>query len=110
MLLTYSSDSILVKSVLVGLLVPAAVWLFVRLITASLDFWEKINPPCNLPVLNLEGWQFAKAKHEYLTDLGKYLQIGRNLVCSPSSKIVRPFTEQLTGDTVQGHRLSIMES
>ena len=77
-----STYSILLQSVLVGLLVPSAVWLIIRLITAGLEFREKINPPCNLPVLNSEGWQFAKAKREYLTNLGKYLQIGREKVCS----------------------------
>ena len=85
MLSTYSSlfqGSILLQSVLVALLVPSTVLLIVRLITAGLDFWEKLNPPCDLPVLNLEGWQFAKAKQEYLTNLGKYLQIGREKVCS----------------------------
>lgn len=84
MLSTYNSlfqGSILLQGILIAVSVSSAVLLIARLITTS-EFWEKLNPPCDLPVLNLEGRQFAKAKHEYLTNLGKYLQIGREKVCS----------------------------
>jgi hypothetical protein len=38
--------------------------------------------PSNLPVLNLEGWQFEKAKSRYISNVFYYLKLGREQVRS----------------------------
>ena len=41
------------------------------------EWYKRLRAPCDLPVLNLEGWQFGKAKQAYITNLRYYLKIGR---------------------------------
>jgi Cytochrome P450 len=68
----------LIQSVLVGVAISSAAWLLTQIITFAVEWWEKLNPPCDLPILNLKGWRFDKAKQEYVTRLDHYLDIGRS--------------------------------
>jgi hypothetical protein len=68
----------LIQSLLVGVAVSSTAWLLNYIVTFAIAWWEKLNPPCDLPILNLKGWRFDKAKQEYVTRLDHYLEIGRS--------------------------------
>lgn len=68
----------LIQSLLVGVAVSSAVWLLNSIIAFAAEWREKLNPPCDLPILNLKGWSFSKSKLEYVTRLDHYLEIGRS--------------------------------
>jgi len=66
------------QSLLLGLAVASAVWLLNYLIAFIAEWREKLNPPCDLPILNLKGWKFNEARQDYVTRLDHYLEIGRS--------------------------------
>ena len=45
-----------------------------------LDCYNWYRKPANLPVLNLEGWEFEKAKSKYISNIFHYLRLGREKV------------------------------
>ena len=68
------------QSIVVGLVISTSAWLIHWIFVKVAAWYEKLNPPCNLPVLNLRGWHFDQAQREYLDNLDKYLDIGREKV------------------------------
>ena len=68
----------MIQSLLLGLAVSSAAWLLNYLVAFVAEWREKLNPPCDLPVLNLKGWKFNQARQEYVTRLDYYLEIGRS--------------------------------
>jgi hypothetical protein len=76
MLLT--EGRLLIQSLLVGLAISSAVWVLNYIVAFVAEWREKLNPPCDLPILNLKGWKFNEAKQEYVTRLDHYLEIGRS--------------------------------
>jgi len=76
MLLT--EGRVVIQSLLVGIAISSAVWLLNYLVTSAVEWKEKVNPPCDLPILNLKGWRFNKARQEYVVRLNHYLEIGRS--------------------------------
>src|SRR5882724_10623428 len=76
MLLT--EGRLVIQSLIVGTAIASAVWLLNSVAAVAIDWWEKLNPPCDLPILNLKGWRFSKAKQEYMTRLDHYLELGRS--------------------------------
>jgi hypothetical protein len=75
MLLT--QGSVVIQSLLVGIAVASTTWPLNSLVAFVAEWREKLSPPCDLPILNLKGWRFNKAKQEYVTRLDHYLEIGR---------------------------------
>jgi cytochrome P450 len=49
-----------------------------------LQCYNYYSKPSNLPVLNLEGWEFEKAKSKYISNVFYYLKLGREKVGSIS--------------------------
>lgn len=76
MLLT--QGRLIIQSFLVGLSISSVAWLLNYIIAFVTEWREKLNPPCDLPILNLKGWKFNEAKREYMTRLDHYLEIGRS--------------------------------
>lgn len=69
------SETLLAKisaTALLLLLVPFSVFL--------IDTYKSFQKPSNLPVLNLEGWEFEKAKSKYISNVFYYLKLGREKV------------------------------
>jgi hypothetical protein len=60
MLLT--QGRLLIQSLLVGIGVASATWLLNYIAAFVVKWQQKLNPPCDLPILNLKGWIFNKAK------------------------------------------------
>lgn len=69
---------LVIQSLIVGFAIASAVWILNYVATVAIEWREKLNPPCDLPILNLKGWRFNKAKQEYVTRLDHYLEIGRS--------------------------------
>lgn len=42
-----------------------------------LDFYHYHRKPCDVPVINLEGWQYEKAKKNAISNFAYYLKLGR---------------------------------
>ncbi len=54
-----------------------ALLLLVPLTLFIIDCFDYYRRPCNLAALNLEGWQFEKAKEKYIANVSYYLRLGR---------------------------------
>ena len=69
------SETLLAKiatTVILLSLVPVSLFL--------LDSYHYYRKPANLPVLNLDGWGFEKAKSRYIANVFFYLKLGREKV------------------------------
>jgi hypothetical protein len=78
-ILSVLNETILAK-VAVTVLLLSLVPLTLFLIDSYNFYYQK---PSNLPVLNLEGWQFEKAKSKYISNVFYYLKLGREQVSIP---------------------------
>ena len=71
------SSPVLTESFLSKLAASVVLLLLVPLTLVLIDCFNYYRKPCNLPALNLEGWQFEKAKQKYIANVGYYLRLGR---------------------------------
>ena len=67
----------LLQALCVGVGLAITLYALNALYLAITSWWEALHPPCSLPVLNLQGWNFNTAKQEYIHNLDHYLNIGR---------------------------------
>jgi hypothetical protein len=69
------NQPLLAKVAITALLLP-----LVSLSLFILDCYNWHRKPADLSVLNLEGWEFEKAKSKYISNISHYLKLGREKV------------------------------
>jgi hypothetical protein len=72
--------SVLNETLLAKFTATALLLLLVPFSFFLIDTYKSFQKPSNLPVLNLEGWKFEKAKSKYISNVSYYLKLGREKV------------------------------